>query len=345
MKSISVIFIVAKYPATYGHTSVINNLCNGLNELGHKTAIGAFSFDDDPPKGIEKVILKKNELLRSGVASLEYDIIHPHQAQVLYYLLFKKPEKPIVFHYHAASNIIQELNLKSSMKLFKKRISKFISVSKKASHHLEEWAGKCDDVVIYNGVDTKFFHPGLEQPYRKGSPQLLFVSVLRKYKKTVDLIDAMPELLKTYPKAHLQIVGNGEDFSRLQNIIKEKNLEKNIEMTGRIDDEELRLRYASCDMYVSASTNEHCPVPTFEAMACGKPLVLSELESHMEIINVSKAGLTFSFSNNHDLCQKIINVYKNREVFKKDALKFVQNHSLQEFSKRVEEIYNKILNQ
>ena len=345
MKSISVIFIVAKYPATYGHTSVINNLCHGLNELGHKTAIGAFSFDSDPPKGVEKVILKKNELLRSGVASLEYDIIHPHQAQVLYYLLFKKPEKPIVFHYHAASNMIQELNLKSSMKLFKKRISKFISVSKKASHHLEEWAGKCDDVVIYNGVDTKFFHPGLEQPYRKGSPQLLFVSVLRKYKKTVDLINAMPELLKTYPKAHLQIVGNGEDFSRLQNIIKEKNLEKNIEMTGRIDDEELRLRYASCDMYVSASTNEHCPVPTFEAMACGRPLVLSELESHMEIINVSKAGLAFSFSDNHDLCQKIINVYENKEVFGKDAIKFVQNHSLQEFSKRVEEIYNKILNQ
>ena len=328
MKSISVIFIVAKYPATYGHTSVINNLCHGLNELGHKTAIGAFSFDSDPPKGVKKVILKKNVLLRSGVASLEYDIIHPHQAQVLYYLLFKKPEKPIVFHYHAASNLIQELNLKSSMKLFKKRISKFISVSKKASHHLEEWAGKCDDVVIYNGVDTKFFHPGLEQPYRKGSPQLLFVSVLRKYKKTVDLISAMPELLKTYPKAHLQIVGNGEDFSRLQNIIKKKNLEKNIEMTGRIDDEELRLRYASCDMYVSASTNEHCPVPTFEAMACGRPLVLSELESHMEIINVSKAGLAFSFSDNHDLCQKIINVYENKEVFGKDAIKFVQNLSL-----------------
>ena len=98
-------------------------------------------------------------------------------------------------------------------------------------------------------------------------------------------------------------------------------------------------------MYVSASTNEHCPVPTFEAMACGRPLVLSELESHMEIINVSKAGLAFSFSDNHDLCQKIINVYENKEVFGKDAIKFVQNHSLQEFSKRVEEIYNKILNQ
>ena len=222
MKAISVIFIVARYPTTYGHTSVINNLCHGLNELGHKTAIGAFSFDNDPPKGVEKVMLKKNELLRSGVASLKYDIIHPHQAQVLYYLLFKKPEKPVVFHYHAASNIIQELNLKLSMKLFKKRISKFISVSEKASHHLEEWAGKCDDVVIYNGVDTKFFHPDLDQPYRKGTPQLLFVSVLRRYKKTVDLIRVMPELLKTYPKAHLQIVGNGEDFSRLQNIIKEK---------------------------------------------------------------------------------------------------------------------------
>ena len=46
-----------------------------------------------------------------------------------------------------------------------------------------------------------------------------------------------------------------------------------------------------------------------------------------------------------DLFKKSSPEQRNREVFEKDALKFVQNHSLQEFSKRVEEIYNKILNQ
>ena len=39
--------IVAKYPAIYGHTTVIDSLCQGLKVLGHKTAIGAFTFERD----------------------------------------------------------------------------------------------------------------------------------------------------------------------------------------------------------------------------------------------------------------------------------------------------------
>lgn len=336
--------IVAKYPATYGHTTVINNLCQGLKKLGHRTAVGAFVFESDPPEGIEKVELSKKQLFRSGVARLNFDIIHPHQAQVLYYLLFKKPNKPIVFHYHAASNIFQELNLKISMGLLKKRIKKTICVSNKALNHLKEWAGDCDTTVIYNGVNTDFYHLNLEKKFQKGSPQLLFVSVLRKYKKTSDLINAMPQLLKKYPQAHLQIVGNGKDFDRLKNIIQEKNLTKSIEMTGRINDDELRLRYASCDIYVSASTNEHCPVPTFEAMACGKPLVLSKLESHIEILDDSKAGLTFTFSDNDDLCDKIDKVFQNKIDFGTNATKFAKEHDLEKFCKRVEEVYDNVLN-
>ena len=231
------------------------------------------------------------------------------------------------------------------MTIFKNKISKFISVSKKASNHLKEWAGECDDDVVYNGVDTKFFNSDLEQPYKKGTPQLLFVSVLRKYKKTEELINAIPELIKKYPKIHLQIVGNGEEFNTLKQMIKEKRLDQHIEMTGRIDDDELKLRYASSDIYISASTNEHCPVPTFEAMACGKPLVLSELESHNEIISASKAGLTFSFSDVEDLCQKVEEVYENKIEYSNGAKNFIVNHSLEEFCKRVEEIYNKVLNQ
>jgi len=343
MKKPSVIMIVAKYPATYGHTTVINNLCQGLRKLGHRTAVGAFTFESDPPEGIEKIKLSKKKLLKSGVSQIDFDIIHPHQAQVLYYLLFKNPSKPVIFHYHAASNIVQELNLKISMGLFKKRIKKSICVSNKALNHLKEWAGDCDATVIYNGVNTNFYHPKLIKQYQKGSPQLLFVSVLRKYKKTSDLINVMPKLLKKYPQAHLQIVGNGKDFDRLKKIIQEKNLNKHVEMTGRIDDDELRLRYASCDLYVSASTNEHCPVPTFEAMACGKPLVLSKLESHIEILDDSKAGLTFSFSDNDDLCEKIEKVFQNQTDYSKNATKFAEKHNLQKFCERVEEVYDTIL--
>ena len=58
--------VVAKYPATFGHTSVINYLCKELNELGHRTAIGAFSFDSEPPFNIEAVKLDKRKYFRMG---------------------------------------------------------------------------------------------------------------------------------------------------------------------------------------------------------------------------------------------------------------------------------------
>ena len=58
--------VVAKYPATFGHTSVINYLCKELNELGYRAAIGSFSFDSNPPFNIEKIKLPDiNQLVRS----------------------------------------------------------------------------------------------------------------------------------------------------------------------------------------------------------------------------------------------------------------------------------------
>jgi len=81
-------------------------------------------------------------------------------------------------------------------------------------------------------------------------------------------------------------------------IIIEKNLENKVELTGRIKDDELKLRYSSCDLYISASTFEVCPVPTLEAMACGKPLVLYSIQPHEEIIKNSKGYNVLQISNN-----------------------------------------------
>jgi len=337
MSKKSILMVVAKYPATYGHTTVINNFCIGLNKMGYNAAIGAFSFDSDPPNGIQKVKLNKFKLLTSGVNYLNYDIIHTHQAYVNYFLLFKKPKKIIIQHYHAASNKMQEINLKIMMKLFKKRISKILCVSQKALNHFKEIAGKCDVIVVYNGVDTEFYNPKLPQSYHKGSPQLLFVSVLRHYKNTRLLVNAIPKLLEKYPKIHFQIVGAGEDSESLSNLIKEKKLEKHVELTGRISDDELKLRYSSCDVFISASKHEHCPVPPFEAMSCGKPLVLSDLESHNEILNASGAGLIFTDIN--DLCKKIEQVYENPKKYSENALKFAQEHDWSIICEQIAKIY------
>ena len=341
-KQKSVLMVVAKYPTTFGHTSVINYLCKGLNELGYRTAIGAFSFDSDPPFNIEKIKLNKRKLLTTGNSYLDFDIIHAHQARVLYYLLSVKPTKPVVFHYHGASNKIQETNFKMAMWRYKDKISKIVSVSYAGINQMKRIVKDISAEVVYNGVDTKSFNQDLPAPYRKGTPQLLFVSGLRKYKKTKILIESMPSILERFPDAHLQIVGEGEDYTVLENIIKEKKLNNRIELIGKIDHDELIFYYSSCDLYISASTFEVCPVPTLEAMACGKPLALSDIEPHREMINASKAGKIFSKSEPTEISMVVSEVFQDKNNLGILGRKFAESHDWTVISKQMAEIFESV---
>lgn len=343
MNKKSILMVVANYPATHGHTTVINNLCVGLTDLGYRTAIGAFSFHSDPPQKIEKIKLSKSKLILHGVNYLDFDIIHSHQSRVNYYLLLRKPTKPIVLHYHGASNTIQKINFKLSMMLHKNKISKIISVSNAGISQMKKIDGSIEASVVYNGVDTNFYTNTLPQPFKKGEPQLLFVSALRKYKNTKVLINAMPKLLQIFPNAHLQIVGSGEDYDNLRSVVKQDNLDKYVELTGKVNDEELRLRYSSCDIYISASEFEVCPVPTLEAMASGKPLLLYAIEPHKEIIDISGAGDIFSSFEPDTIIQKISDVYKNKASYSNKAISFANSHTWVEICKQISNIYDHIV--
>jgi len=341
-KQKSVLMVVAKYPATFGHTSVINYLCKELNKLGYRAAIGAFSFDSDPPFGIEKIKLSKRKLLTTGISYLDFDIVHAHQARVLYYLLSVKPTKPVIFHYHGASNKIQETNFKIAMGRYRNKISKIVSVSYAGISQMKKLVKDISADVVYNGVDTKLFNQDLPTPHKKGTPQLLFVSGLRKYKKTRILIESMPSILEKFPDAHLQIVGEGEDYAVLDGIIKEKKLGNRIELIGKIDHSELRFYYSSCDLYISASTFEVCPVPTLEAMACGKPLALSDIEPHREMINASKAGKIFSKSSPEEILTAVSEVFQDQKNLGILGRKFTEVHDWSVISKQMAEIFESV---
>ena len=338
MKKVKILMLMSKYQKISGHTRVIVNLSLGLVKLSHNVTIGAFSFEKEPPKGVNKLKFKKFEFISSKFKN--YDIIHNHQTKMNFYSLFTS--KPFIFHYHGASMKLQKINLKISLFFCKHRISKIISVSETALEQLPKFAKIIPTVVLYNGIDTKYYHPDLPTTHKKGNPQLFFVGNLFRYKNVQLIINSMSKIIKIYPKSHLQIAGDGEFKNDLAQLIREKKLEKNIELVGRVTDEELRLLYSSCDIYISASKFETFGLPLLEAMSCGKPVVVSNISAHTELVSSSKAGLTFSF-NIDDLSTKLQKVYENLDFYAKEARKFAEKNDWGQVCLKISNLYEQLL--
>jgi glycosyltransferase involved in cell wall biosynthesis len=336
--------LLSTYRRSGGHETVIDNIAKGLMKLGHEVVIGAFSFEKTPPDSIQTLHLSR---FRNIVHSINnVDIIHCHQTKLNYYSLINS--KPFIFQYHGIGGRIQQVNLKFSIVLCKSKISKIIGVSNFALSEVMRFGGasalKIPAEVIYAGVDTYFYHANLPRPYKSGDPQLLFVGNLFKYKKVTRILEELPNMLRSFPNLHFQIVGTGEDTQNIRMEIGRKKLEKHVELIGNVTDlEDLRLRYSSADIYVSASTKETVGLPLLESMACGKPVIVSNIPAHRELVNASNAGLEFSLTDNHGIENGLSEILDNKTEYSNAAIGFAMKNDWSKVCARLSQIYQEIV--
>lgn len=338
----SVLMTISFYRGFGGHEVVINNLCKGLARFGYDATIGAFGYTECPPDGIAWTHLKRFNNLATSSNEKRFDIIHNHQTILNYYSLLCRT--PFVFHYHGVANRLQAINLKASMILCRRHIARIIAVSNTASTYLQEKVNGLPIDTVYNGVDTNLYTTNLERPFTKGRPQLLFVGALYSTKNVIRLIDIMKVLKLKYPDVHLQIAGAGDQYHIINDYIKKCRMETSIELTGRLRPEQLALRYSSCDIYISASSIEAYALPPLEAMACGRPVALSDIYGHREIVEASNAGILFSLSDdNKIIVDKIEELYENRNYFSNHARAFALKKDWSAVCHKIANIYDFIL--
>jgi glycosyltransferase involved in cell wall biosynthesis len=81
----------------------------------------------------------------------------------------------------------------------------------------------------------------------------------------------------------LVFVGEGPLRGQLENRVADLGLRGKVDFTGLVGRDEVYRRVAAADVVVSVSYGEGMPVAVLEAMACSKPVVLSDIEPHREI--------------------------------------------------------------
>ena len=99
-------------------------------------------------------------------------------------------------------------------------------------------------------------------------------------------IDLLIEAFKIFNERNkgwkLRIVGEGEQRQKLQQLINEYNLQRNVLLTGK--KENIIEEYRNSDFFVLSSRMEGMPMTVLEAMECGQPIIAFDLPCIPEIL-------------------------------------------------------------
>jgi UDP-glucose:(heptosyl)LPS alpha-1,3-glucosyltransferase len=150
--------------------------------------------------------------------------------------------------------------------------------------------------VIYNGVDTEVFHPGLADEHRRAmragngvpddAPLLLFVGSGFERKGVPQLLRAAARMQRT--DARIVIVGADRKLKSMQKLSELLRLDRRVLFTGPLKD--VRPWYGAADAFVLPTLYDPCPNAALEAFACGLPVVTSTTCGAQEWVQAGENG-------------------------------------------------------
>ena len=162
----------------------------------------------------------------------------------------------------------------------------------------------------------------------------------------------MKDVTKNFPTAKLVIGGNGPEKGNLERLTEELNLKKNVFFAGYIEDIDLPEYYGFADVFCLPSINlngqtEALGVVLLEAMACGTPVIGSDVGGIPDIIEDGYNGFLVPEKSPKDLADKIIELLSNRklaEEFAANGLKTVrEKFSWDRVIEKFRNVYEQVL--
>lgn len=176
-------------------------------------------------------------------------------------------------------------------------------------------------LIVGNGVDLDKFHKIDQIDARKdlkiaeGTPVLVSVGGLCERKGFHRVIECLPGLIDTYPNLQFLIIGGasaeGDWTEKLKQLVVELKLEKNVRFLGVLPPDRLKIPLSAADVFVLATRNEGWANVFLEAMACGLPVITTDVGGNAEVISHAALGQLVPFGDQQALSSAIDNALKN----------------------------------
>lgn len=335
------------YPTYGGIAAHVYELSKALVNLGHTVHIIKPSYGNYPdlvetidgiiihwifvPKRVTglsfiHLIAKSSKYINRIAKAESINIIHWHELK--YGSLSTKfagtRQIPRIFTNHSSTYLYlceKKIGLQI-LKLLLSHADAIISPSEELkSKTLLAWNNNYN-FYIPNGVDINKFNPDIPvDSLLKGrygiEPNNLTVLCPRRLvlKNGIKyLIESVSYVAEKVPNVKFLIVGDGPERDNILKIISDKGIENFVVMAGGVTNDKMPSIYALADIVVLPSLKEATSIAGLEAMACGKPLIGTNVGGIPAIIEDGKVGLLVPPMNSVELGKEITCLSLDKEL-------------------------------
>jgi len=252
------------------------------------------------PAGLASVKVGKSTKTKTYVTAHGSDMFEMYKKHAYTRPIIKKVLKDadVVL---AVSEALKEEILKTNVKNIKEKTRIHLN-----SVDIDKFKNSNNDDFEKEMIKTFNFNPN--------KPTILFVGNIIK-RKNVDLIIEAKKELKT--DCNLIVVGDGPLLDKLKEKVeryKDKNQIKDVYFTGPRKDVENII--PTCDLLILPSFTESFGLVLIEALACGKPVIGSNVGGIKEIIT-EEVGLLIDPYSSKDLTEAIDKILQDKEMYNK----------------------------
>jgi glycosyltransferase involved in cell wall biosynthesis len=233
------------------------------------------------------------------------------------HILFENPDVIHCHHSSAARIIFLKRNLiltvheiNSSLSYFSK-YQKIISISNAVKKDIEK-RGLINAKTIYNGININQILQKTD--YKFANFKIIQISRLDHKKKGQHIVlEAINLIINKYGIKNVRIdfIGEGISESYLKSIIRKYNIENYVNFLGLQERDFIYKHLKDYDLLIQPSLYEGFGLTVAEGMAAKVPVLVSNINGPMEIVENGKYGWVFESDNKDDCAGKILDIMKH----------------------------------
>jgi len=288
------------------------------------------------------------EIAYELIKNEKIDVIDGHWADygaVVAYLLSKILNRKYIATCHGSDVACDDNDLPGILPQGRREIvsvalenaSMIVVESKSIAEDVKKYCSK-NPIVVHYGIDLNLFRPIHKKIFKKRT--VISVGSLTTRKGYVYLLEAIKKVLDRKKDIQFLIIGNGPEKIKLKNFAKKLNIADNIIFKDFVKNEDLPMYYSSSEFFTLATLHEGFGNVFIEAMACGIPVVSTNVGAVPEA--VGEGGILVEPRNPDKLAEamlKLLNDENLRQELSKKALEHAKKFSIEKRIDKIEWIY------